>query len=205
LIYFLNITWLFLLGSFLGFLLEVLYHFYKFRVLVNKQGLWYGPFKPIYGIGLILLTLSLYHFKDKSIFIIFLISLLVGTLFEYLCFMFQEKTLHAKTWSYTGFSEKICTLFSLTWGILGIIWIKLLFPIYLKVFNLFSNNTLFIIISIIIFIFLIYDLIISFLIVNTYSKDKRGIKANKLDKYIKKKYLNKDILSKFTSLSINKV
>ena len=59
---FAELVWLFVLGCLLGFVIETSWHFIKNGVLINKQGLLYGPFKPIYGTGFVLLVLLMCNF-----------------------------------------------------------------------------------------------------------------------------------------------
>ena len=83
-----EIIWLFIIGSIFGYILECVWYVIKHGVWLNKQGLLYGPFKPIYGIGLVLIVLLMHNFKDKKLYLKFLIGTLIGGVFEYICSLF---------------------------------------------------------------------------------------------------------------------
>lgn len=197
---FMHFLWLFLLGSFLGYLIEFLEHLIKKGEFLSKPGLWFGPLKPIYGIGLILITLTLFKIRNLNIFFLFIISMVIGTIFEYLCALFQEKCFSTYTWSYHG--NKIAWPYSIAWGILSILWIRILFPIYLRLWT-FLNNDLCFKISILIAIFLTLDIILTSLIIKRYASRKKKKKAtSKIDKILDKYFSNQKVEQKFPNLGI---
>ena len=87
---------LFVIGGLFGYFFETLQQLFKTGKIINRQGLWFSVFKPIYGIGLILLTILLFKLKDKNIFIIFIAGVLIGAAFEYIASLFQEYAFHTK-------------------------------------------------------------------------------------------------------------
>ena len=188
----LHILWLFILGAILGFIFESLFYVLKYHEFANKKGLWYGPLKPIYGIGVVLITALLYPIKDKSLFKTFLYGIIIGTVFEYISSLFQEYVLGVYTWSYQGFNfnlnGRIYLPYCLAWGFITILYFKLIYPYYEKIFNkLYSHSWQ--IISLFISIFLIYDFLLTGCIAYRYSKRNQHIApTNKIAKYIDEKY-----------------
>ena len=187
-----HILWLFLLGAILGFILESIFYVLKYHEFANKKGLWYGPLKPIYGTGVVLINLLLYKVKDKSIFKTFLYGVIIGTLFEYFASLFQEYVLGVYTWTYQGFNlnlnGRIYLPYCLAWGFITILYFKLIYPSYLKIFNKLYSKT-WQIISLVISIFLIYDFVLTGLIAHRYSERNANIPAsNKVMKYIDQHY-----------------
>lgn len=200
--------WLFIVGAFLGFLFETLWCYIKTGELINKQGLWYGPFKPIYGIGLILITVFLYKIKDKNIIFLFLGGVIIGSVFEYAASLFQEYSFGTSTWSYKGLSNnlngRIYLPYSLAWGAISVIWLKYGINLFKKTFNKIDGKK-FRILTIIISIFTIYNISLTTLIVHRYAERMKNINSNNIiNKYLDKKYPSWKIKKKFPNLKVKK-
>ena len=129
-------VWLFVIGAFIGFILETLFYYFKNGIWINKQGLLYGPFKPIYGFGLILIVLVLKNYQDKKLWQKLLVGILIGSSFEYLGSLFQEYVFGTSTWNYSNFnyniSGRIYLPYCLAWGIIAVISIDILYPFIKK-------------------------------------------------------------------------
>lgn len=128
----------FLLYSILGFLLETIRSF-----LVNSKftsGILYGPWTPIYGLGIVLVILiSNYLFSHLHLsrwletFITFIIITLVLTLLEWIGGVLIEKIFHVVFWDYSkeafSIGKYISLSKSLIWGVGSIIFIYVLKPL----------------------------------------------------------------------------
>ena len=75
---FYKLLWIFLAGCVIGCLVEMLWCYLNEGFFESRQGLIYGPFSPVYGLGAVLFTLVMYRFKHSSSFIIFLVSTVVA-------------------------------------------------------------------------------------------------------------------------------
>ena len=84
----------FIIYSILGWILESIYRSICEKKIVNT-GFLKGPFCPIYGIGAVIMILFLQSFSS-NIFLLFIISMLVLTLWEYIVAIILEKTFHIK-------------------------------------------------------------------------------------------------------------
>lgn len=132
---FFNLFWIFVICSFLGDIMETLFH-----VIVVDPGQWqdragllFGQFSPIYGCGAVLMTLFLNNLYKKNILLVFLLSAIIGGAFEVFVSYFMQYTFGAVAWNYTGqflslFGGRTCGLAMFAWGLLGVIWLKLLLP-----------------------------------------------------------------------------
>lgn len=139
---FFNLFWIFVVCCVLGLVIEVIYH----MVVVDpghyqdRAGMLFGPFSPIYGFGAVLMTMALNRFHDRSVILIFFVSALIGGAFEYLVSWFMEFAFGAVAWDYTGtflsIDGRTNGMFMAMWGMLGVVWIKLLLPWMLKLVNL---------------------------------------------------------------------
>lgn len=198
---------LFILGGLFGFLFETLGFLFKTGHLTNKQGLWFTPLKPIYGLGIILITALLYKFKTKNPIYIFLLGLLIGSVFEYIASLFQDYILHTSTWNYSNMKNnlngRINLTYSIIWGAITFIWIKYGLDIYLKFYNKILKFKLSRIIIVIISIFLLFDITLTSIVTKRYSQRKRGIEATRdFDTYIDKHFNNKIFEKKFPNLRV---
>ena len=149
---FFNLFWVFVVCSVLGLIIEVVYHMVVVDpgVYQDRAGLLYGPFSPIYGFGAVLMTVALNRFYKANPVIIFLVSAVIGGLFEAAVSWFMQVGFGAVAWDYSGstifglfpdpvaelFGGRTSTLFMCMWGALGFVWIKLCLPWLLKLINL---------------------------------------------------------------------
>lgn len=120
------------IGSFLGVVVEVLWCYLTHGYWESRAGLVYGPFNLLYGAGAVVLTVCLYQFRNRSGWISFLGGMLVGSVVEYACSWAQELLLGSRSWDYShmpfNLNGRICLLYSVFWGVLGVLWIKDLYP-----------------------------------------------------------------------------
>ena len=61
-----RIFWIFIIGSVFGFLAEMIYSTVYTRTVVIRQGLIYGPFVQIYGIGAVAYYILITKVKDPK-------------------------------------------------------------------------------------------------------------------------------------------
>ena len=148
---FFNLFWVFVVCSVLGLIIEVVYHMVVVDpgVYQDRAGLLYGPFSPIYGVGAVLMTVALNRFWRANPVIIFLVSAVIGGLFEAAVSAFMQVGFGAVAWDYSGstifglfpdpvaelFGGRTSTLFMCMWGALGFVWIKLCLPWLLRLIN----------------------------------------------------------------------
>lgn len=120
------------IGSFLGVVIELLWCLFKNGYLESRSGLVYGPFNLLYGAGAVTLTVCLYRFRNRGSWISFLGGMLVGSVVEYLCSFGQETLFGSRSWDYSempfNINGRICLLYSVFWGVLGVFWIKNIYP-----------------------------------------------------------------------------
>lgn len=108
----------FLTFSFFGWLTEVAFSVFKNGRLVNR-GLCYGPFCPIYGVGICLCHLLLSGVD--SFILLALLSMAVATLVEFTVGLFADRVLGERLWDYSHEGGNIlgyvCPRFSVIWGV----------------------------------------------------------------------------------------
>lgn len=159
---FFHILIYFVIYSFLGWILESIVRTICERKIINT-GFLIGPFCPIYGFGAIIMILFLDRFKN-NIFLLFFISFIVLTLWEYIVGVLLEKLFHTKYWDYSNhkcnYKGRICLTNSIAWGILGVLFINYIHPFIMQILSYVDFIYVAIIISIIALILLI-DAVIS--------------------------------------------
>lgn len=187
-----KLIWIFFIGSIIGYSVEMLWCYIKHGYFESRKGVIYGPISPVYGFGSVILTLLLYRFVEYDGLIIFLVSALIGGVFEYVCSWVQEKTFGSISWEYHSKALSIhgrtSVEYCFFWGILGIFFLKEIYPAFQNFISLFSDRTV-IISSIVFLIILTPDMIISGLAVKRKAERSKGVQANnKLDKLLDRKY-----------------
>lgn len=204
---FYHLVLLFIIGGLFGYFFETFFYLLKHGKFMNKQGLWFTIIKPIYGICLILMTLILFKLKDKSYLLIFILGILIGSSFEYIASLFQEYIFKTSTWDYKkmkgNLNGRINIYYSLIWGLFAVIWIKGIYPHYLKLFYKLYQINIFKNLLKAIFLIIIFDLIFTSLIIKRYSERKRNIDAqNKIEIFLDKHISNKEFKKKYPYLEV---
>ncbi|NLP46513.1 MAG: putative ABC transporter permease [Epulopiscium sp.] len=125
-----TIFFFFIVYSFLGWCLEVIFHMYTQKKFINR-GFLYGPVCPIYGSGSVLMILFLTPLQRNGIYL-FIGSIIVATVLEYVTGYILELAFDTKWWDYSKepFNIKgyICLRFSLAWGVAGVFLMRVLQP-----------------------------------------------------------------------------
>lgn len=152
---FLILAFLFAVGSFLGWGLEVLFRRFTSQ---NKKwvnpGFLIGPWLPIYGFSLCVLYLmtlteSYIPIENKMMqkVILFIIMAIVITFIEYIAGLIFIKKMKIKLWDYTdrpgNIQGIICPLFSFFWLLLSAIYYFLIHPHILDMLQWLANNLAF--------------------------------------------------------------
>ena len=129
---FFNLFWTFVICSVLGVIVETIYCLVVGAGYMDRAGLLYGPFSPIYGFGAVMMTMGLNGIRDKNPVIIFLLSAVIGGAFEFLVSLFLEYCFGITAWDYTGtflsIDGRTNGFFMAAWGALGLVWVKFLMP-----------------------------------------------------------------------------
>ena len=103
----------------------------------------HGPYCPIYGFGAIIMLLSLIKLKENVV-LLFIVSFVVLSVWEYLASIILEKIYHTKYWDYSdkkfNFKGRICLANSFYWGILGLIFIEIMHPFISKYVEILPIN-----------------------------------------------------------------
>lgn len=125
-----NVLFYFIIYAFLGWCLEVVYNTVNTGTFVNR-GFLNGPVCPIYGFGMILIIFLLKS-VENNLFLLFLGSVVLASMLEYITGYLLEKIFYHRWWDYSdkpfNISGYICLKFSLAWGVFCIFVIKIIHP-----------------------------------------------------------------------------
>ena len=178
---FLQIVFIFYLGSTFGWIIELI-----FRRIVHKKwvnpGFLIGPYLPIYGFGLVFLTIIYFIFQSQSInpIIIILLMGFVMTLIELIGGLISLKN-KIRLWDYRNrwlnYKGIICPLFSVIWTIVGALYYYIIVENIINALDWFSENIAF---SYILGIFTGLIIIDAFYSCKLYSKIKKYAKENNI-------------------------
>ena len=127
-----KIVWVFLISALLGDIIETFYCRLVGGVWMSRSSVIFGPFSFVWGIGAVLLTVSLMRLKDKNDRWVLLAGGILGGAFEYMCSVFTEIVFGKVFWDYSDMPLNIGgrtnVLFMFFWGILGLVWVKIAYP-----------------------------------------------------------------------------
>lgn len=135
-----DLLWLFVIGAFLGDMVETVFCRVTAGVWMSRSSLVWGPFSVVWGLALALSTVLLRNCEDKSDSAIFAFGVFMGGAYEYVCSAVGELLFGVIFWDYSGFKFNIAgrvnLLYCFFWGIAAVVWLRLGYPLVAKGMNL---------------------------------------------------------------------
>ena len=176
----------FLIYSILGWVMESVFRSVMEKRIINT-GFLKGPICPIYGFGAIIMITILKNLEN-NIILLFIISLIILTIWEYIVGVLLEKIFHTKYWDYSdhkiNFQGRICLSNSIYWGILGVVFVKFIHPFIQRIVGNVDINILYFVVTISSLVFMV-DVITSVIKVKNIQSALR--KIEELNNQIKEK------------------
>lgn len=198
--YIIKLFWIFIIVSIIGCAVETVVCILQKGHFEVRQGVIYGPFIPVYGAGAVLFYIlvplitgaTAKNAKEISNIKIFVYTMILGGVTEYLFSYGQERLFGTISWDYSNIPFNIngrtSLLHCIYWGIGGIIFIKLLYPYIENLTNKINMRRLILATSFLA-VFMIYNISISMLAGQRQMERVQNISANsRLDKYLDEKY-----------------
>ena len=112
---------LFIIYSFIGWIMEVLVFLFQERKFINR-GFLIGPYCPIYGFCSVFMILTFHKYIDSP-FVLFVMASLLCTFIEYITSFIMEKLFNTRWWDYSNvpfnINGRVCLHNSVIFGILG--------------------------------------------------------------------------------------
>ncbi len=198
-----KLLYIFVITSICGYVVELIWTFVTKGVFINHSAVVIGPFNFAYGICGVALTLLLYKFKDESYLKIFLLSFIGGSILEYIMSFGMEVVVGFTAWDYSNsflnLNGRICLLFSIFWGILGILWIKILYPQIDKILSK-INKKAYKTIAICLIIFILLDILFTISCVSRAHNADKGIPPiNNYEKFLDNTFNSKYLKNMFNN------
>ena len=120
-----KLFWIFLIGSIIGYIIEMIVGLVQNGHFVSRQGFLFGPFIQVYGVGLVIYYLVISNIKQKNYIKIFFISMLLGGIVEYLFSFFLLVLFGTISWDYSdlifNLNGRTSLLHCLYWGTGGVL------------------------------------------------------------------------------------
>ena len=140
-----KLFWIFYIGCLAGVIIEIIWCLVKNGYFEYRTAMILEPLNPVYGFGALLLTLCFSKVKKLSDILIFVYSFIIGGLFEVACSLFQEFTFGTVSWHYTEnylpiLGNRTSLIYCLFWGILGLLWVKFIYPFLTKTIEKLPNK-----------------------------------------------------------------
>lgn len=188
--YIIKIFWIFVIGSVFGFFAEMLYALVYTRTLEVRQGLIYGPFIQIYGIGAVAYYILISKTQEPKK--AFFAGMAMGGILEYLCSFFQEIFFGTISWDYSNLfmnlNGRISLLYCVYWGIIAVLYLKVIYPIFVKMEPLIEKKSIRVV-TIFFVLFMTFDIVISCMAGNRQKERRKNIPSDgPVDEFLDKAY-----------------
>lgn len=204
-------TWflLFMIYSFIGWIIEVINFIILERKIINR-GFLLGPYCPIYGFGSLLMIKFLHPYLEDPI-VLFVMAFAICGVLEYLTSYFMEKLFNARWWDYShnkfNLNGRICLGTLVLFGIGGCAILYVANPLFTELLSLIPNQVL-TILAIIIFIIFLIDNLVSFKVILNFKNVTKTIRKDGTEEISKKvrsilaskSYLGKRLMNAFPNL-----
>ena len=183
---------IFMIGCILGYVVEMIVALVQNGHFVSRQGLLYGPFTPVYGIGILVYYIFFRIVKNRDKKIVFISSMILGGITEYLCSYIQEKAFGTVSWDYSNWLFNIdgrTTLIHCTyWGFAGLLYVSYIEPLIPKIEKVVRNHKVKIMATSVA-IFMVFNVAISSMAAIRQKERQENIAANsKIDVFLDNTY-----------------
>lgn len=180
---FFKYLFIFCLFSVVGWVLELVYRSIVMKKFINP-GFMSGCVVPLYGFGAVIMNIicNLFSGIESSykVILIFIISVILLSILEFISGYILLKYFHLKLWDYSTYKYNykgfICLEFSFVWGLLALVFYLFIYK-WLDIFalNFISSTTGLFFLGIYVGIFII-DLCVSIQLLNRLTKYANDIK-----------------------------
>ena len=204
-------TWflLFMIYSFIGWILEIIDTVYMYRKIVNR-GFLIGPYCPIYGFGALFIIYFLHPYTDSPL-ILFFMTIVICAILEYITSYLMEKVFKARWWDYSdrrfNIDGRVCLDTLIPFGVGGCVILYLANPFFIRCLSLIPNMML-MIVAIILFVIILMDNLVSFKVILNFKKVATTIRKDSTEEMSKrvrtvlasKSFLGKRLMSAFPNV-----
>lgn len=188
--YIIKIFWIFVIGSVFGFFAEMFYALVYTRTLEIRQGLIYGPFIQIYGMGAVAYYILISNIQEPKK--AFFAGVIMGSALEYLCSFFQEIFFGTISWDYSdlfmNLNGRTSLLYAVYWGIIAVVYLKIVYPAFQRMEPMIEKKSIRIVTAFFM-LFMTFDITISCMAGSRQQERRQNVPANgAIDEFLDRVY-----------------
>lgn len=188
--YIIKIFWIFVIGSVFGFFAEMFYALVYTRTLEIRQGLIYGPFIQIYGMGAVAYYILISNIQEPKK--AFFAGVIMGSALEYLCSFFQEIFFGTISWDYSdlfmNLNGRTSLLYAVYWGIIAVAYLKIVYPAFQKMEPMIEKKSIRIV-TVFFMLFMSFDITISCMAGSRQQERRQNVPTNgAIDEFLDRVY-----------------
>ena len=191
---------LYVIGCMIGVYYEEILTVCRTGEWLSRQGIIYGPFNPVYGLGFLAFTVLLCRNLKRKWWLTYIYSCFIGGAAEVITSLISEYVFKVNAWDY---SDKFLNImgrttipFMLFWGLGGLIFVKIVYPGLSKLIELIPKR----IGNLIMPTFLIFVLlshVISYSALFRYGTRAEGQPASNAIEVVLDKYYDDDLMKQY--------
>lgn len=191
---------LYVIGCMIGVYYEEILTVCRTGEWLSRQGIIYGPFNPVYGLGFLAFTMLLCRNLKRKWWLTYIYSCFIGGAAEVITSLISEYVFKVNAWDY---SDKFLNImgrttipFMLFWGLGGLIFVKFVYPGFSKLIELIPKH----IGNLIMPTFLIFVLlshVISYSALFRYGTRAEGQPASNAIEVVLDKYYDDDLMKQY--------
>ena len=191
---------LYVIGCMIGVYYEEILTVCRTGEWLSRQGIIYGPFNPVYGLGFLAFTVLLCRNLKRKWWLTYIYSCFIGGAAEVITSLISEYVFKVNAWDY---SDKFLNImgrttipFMLFWGLGGLIFVKIVYPGLSKLIELIPKR----IGNLIMPTFLIFVLlshVISYSALFRYGTRAEGQPASNAIETVLDKYYDDDLMKQY--------
>lgn len=188
----------FLIGCLLGTYYEEVLWFIRHGEYSSRQGLLYGDFSPIYGVGVMIFVIFLGKKNDsRSILKTFIFAAIIGGVTEFMTSLIAEQVFGVQFWDYShkflNVMGRTTIPFMVGWGIGGTVLMKLVYPFISRLIEKIPYNIGNVIFNII-FIVIMADIVLTYSALGRMALRNNKVKPYTIIGEVYDKYYNNEYL-----------
>ncbi len=127
-----KLIWVLFISALIGDCIEMVYCRLVGGFWMSRSSVLIGPFSLVWGIGAVVLTISLMPLARKNDRWVFIGGFFIGGTYEYLCSVFTEIVFGRVFWDYSNMPLNINgrtnVAYMVAWGLLSVLWVKIIYP-----------------------------------------------------------------------------
>ena len=188
--YSIKIFWIFVIGSVFGFFAEMFYALVYTRTLEIRQGLIYGPFIQISGMGAVAYYILISNIQEPKK--AFFAGVIMGSSLEYLCSFFQEIFFGTISWDYSdlfmNLNGRTSLIYAVYWGIIAVAYLKIVYPVFQRMEPMIDKKSIRIV-TVFFMLFMTFDITISCMAGSRQQERRQNVPANgAIDEFLDRVY-----------------